>query len=95
MGFADVPAETEAQQILFKLDMHEQQLVQLTAALNGLGENVQWIVDNVQGIFQMFSSPAFMTQMMGAFNGGVVAAAAADTGPESESESESASTVGG
>jgi hypothetical protein len=72
MSFTDTPIPTEAEQILAKLDQVNDRLAQLTEAYNGLGENQQWLVDNVKGIFQMFSSPQFMGQMMGALgNGGL------------------------
>jgi hypothetical protein len=32
-------------------------------ALNGVGENIVWLVTNTQGLFQMFASPQFMGQM--------------------------------
>ena len=52
----EVPAETEAKQILNKLDKQ-------TEAINAMGANIQWIVENVQGIFQMFSSPQMMAML--------------------------------
>lgn len=39
--------------------------------INSIGENMQWLVQNVQGIFQMFASPAFMSQMTNALMGGL------------------------
>lgn len=41
------------------------------AGINAIGANMQWLVDNVQGIFQMFASPAFMSQMTNALMGGL------------------------
>jgi hypothetical protein len=82
MSLPEVPALTEAQQILVNQDVQAQQIASLTDAVNGLGANVQWIVDNVQGIFKMFSSPQFMTQMMGAIGNGGLTGAAEPTGPE-------------
>jgi hypothetical protein len=35
----------------------------LIEALNGLGQNMQWMIDNVQGIFQMFGNPQFMSML--------------------------------
>lgn len=73
MSAPDVPVETEAQQILSKQQEVLDAIGQLTTAVNGLGANVQWIIDNVQGIFQMFSNPAFMAQlpqMMGGIQSG-------------------------
>lgn len=62
--------DTEAQQILAALsDLGDKQAKQ-TEAINSLGANVQWLVDNVQGLFQMFSSPHFMAQMQSMLMGG-------------------------
>jgi hypothetical protein len=77
MSFADIPAETEAKQILNALNVLNTSLQDLNtrldnqaAGLNSLGENVMWIVDNVKGIFAMFNSPAMMAQI-GSFMGGI------------------------
>lgn len=37
--------------------------------INGIGENLQWLVQNTQGIFQMFANPAFMSQMANTMTG--------------------------
>ena len=81
MGIPEPAADTEAQQILQGLARVEKRVEQLALAINGLGANQQWIVDNVKNIFEMFGSPAFMSQVMGAMNGGF-AAAAADAGTD-------------
>lgn len=92
MSLPEPAADTEAQQILQGLARLENRIEQLALAVNGLGANQQWIVDNVKNIFEMFGSPAFMGQVMGAMNGGfgaaaadvaAGAAAAADSGVES------------
>jgi hypothetical protein len=70
MSAPDYPLETEAQQILAGQARLETQFTQVIDALNGLGANVQWIIDNVSGIFQMFSSPAMMAQMQAMMGGG-------------------------
>lgn len=70
MSFAETPAETDADQIkaLVEKVLENQQTI-LTRldiyrdALNAQGENVAWLVQNTQGLFQMFASPAFMGQM--------------------------------
>jgi hypothetical protein len=51
--------------------------------INALGKNMQWIVDNVQGIFQMFGSPQFMSQMTNMMMGAGLNAGQAgpDAGP--------------
>jgi hypothetical protein len=65
MSLPETPALTEAQQILEKLDEVLTVLSNHADAINGLGTNMQWIVDNVARIFQMFGSPQFMSQIMG------------------------------
>jgi hypothetical protein len=44
------------------------------AGINAIGENLTWLVQNTQGLFQMFASPQFVSQMtnmmMGAMPGG-------------------------
>lgn len=76
MGIPEAPAQTDAEhmiaqneEILARLDAQEELLQKIANGYNGTGANVQWIVDNVQGIFQMFSNPAFMSQMMGQMTG--------------------------
>ena len=60
----EVPAQTEAKQILEKLDKQ-------TEAINAMGANIQWIVENVQGIFQMFGSPQMMAMLPQMMNGAI------------------------
>lgn len=45
-------------------------LDQLVASHNAVGENVQWLVANTQGVFQMLNSPDMIGQMMGMLGGG-------------------------
>lgn len=46
-------------------------LDQLIASHNEVGQNVAWIVANTQGIFQMFSDPKMMSQLMSSMVGGI------------------------
>ena len=71
MSYPEPAADTEAKQILTKLDEHGDKLQALTDAVNGLGANVQWVIDNVQGIFQMFSNPQFMSMIPQIMQGGM------------------------
>jgi hypothetical protein len=91
MSWPEAPAETEAKQILAALEEQEHRLNLLTDAVNGLGANIQWIIDNVQGIFQMLGNPGMISQMMGALNAGPDAFAATLGGgfPGSESAADS------
>lgn len=61
-----------------RFDMLEQsftalqgRLDQLVASHNEVGQNVAWIVANTQGIFQMFSDPKMMSQLMSSMVGGI------------------------
>jgi hypothetical protein len=44
---------------------------QLVASHNEVGQNVAWIVANTQGLFQMFSDPKLINQVMGGMLGGM------------------------
>lgn len=87
MSLPETPVQTEAQQILEKLDEVLEVLNSHGVAINGLGANQQWVVDNVARIFQMFGSPQFMQQMMGVLGNvnpsGADAGTADTTGPGS------------
>lgn len=69
MSAPETPVQTEAAQILELQRQTLAKLDELIQAVNGLGGNVQWIIDNVQGIFQMFANPAFMAQLPGMMGG--------------------------
>lgn len=94
MGIAESPVMTDADEIKAKLDCIANDQAQLQTRLdnqaqgiNAIGANLQWLVDNVQGIFQMFASPQFAQQMMqmigGAANGGQDGPDATGDGPQS------------
>ena len=72
MSQPETTALTELQEMNDRLMAVETRLMQQTEALNSLGENVQWVIDNAKGIFEMFHSPAFrqMLPMMGGHGGG-------------------------
>lgn len=61
----------ELQQTHESLDELKQSFAELVASHNAVGENLQWLVANTQGIFQMFNNPQMMSQIMGQFMGGV------------------------
>jgi len=63
MSQAAPVAITEMQQALQKLEQIQATQQKHADAINGLGANVQWLVDNVQGIFQMFGSPQFSAML--------------------------------
>lgn len=67
MSQPETTALTELQEMRQEMVTQSQRLMELTDAVNGMGENLQWIIENAQGIFQMFQSPAFksMIPMMG------------------------------
>jgi hypothetical protein len=89
MSLPEPAADTEAQQILAGLQYLSDRIDVMVDALNGLGANQQWIVDNVKQIFEMFGSPAFLGQMsamMGGINAGSAAVFESTTdGPAAES----------
>lgn len=85
MSAAAPVAVTEMQQALDRLEKIETRLGQLADAINGLGANTQWIVDNVQGIFQMFGSPQFsamLPSILGGAMSGMELPDGASAGPE-------------
>ena len=93
MSAPEAPAETEAQQILAGLRDLGTRLDRHTDALNNVGVNVQWIIDNVQGLFQMFHNPAFGGLLGNMLSGGMpgmgnLADMAADfNGPHDDTDS--------
>lgn len=68
MSFADLPEETDAAKILAALDQLSERIDAHAEAINGLGMNVQWIVDNAKGLFQMFGDPKFMQMLPNMMN---------------------------
>lgn len=85
MSYAEVPAETEAQQILAELaalrnatDAIQHRLDNQAIGLNALGQNVNWLTENVKGIFAMLNSPQMMAQI-GSLMGGMT-----NAGPHSD-----------
>lgn len=71
MGFPEPAAMTDAEylkrevtRLNDKLEAQQDRLDAQTTAINLLGKNIQWMVDNVQGIFQMFSDPNVINQTM-------------------------------
>lgn len=76
MGFSDLPEETDVKKILAACDMIAERLDNFAEAINGLGMNVEWIIDRSKGIFQMFSDPRFMSALPSMMNpAGVMQAA--------------------
>ena len=69
MSEAEVPVPSDAEQIKNLLIQQNERMDRLVDAVNSLGANQQWMVENVQGIFQMFSTPAFMGQIQGMLGG--------------------------
>jgi hypothetical protein len=53
-------------------------------AINGIGGNLNWLVQNTQGIFQMFASPQFISQMSNMIAGGMTNAGQAGPGADSD-----------
>lgn len=88
MSFPEAPAPTEAQQILASLDELKGLQARHTEAVNALGQNVQWIIDQAKGIFEMFSNPAFMSMIPQMMQQPQEAVSAGDNGPTGGTESD-------
>jgi L-2-hydroxyglutarate oxidase LhgO len=73
MSYADIVPDTEAQQILAGIARIEERQERLTTAVNDLGAKVQWVIDNVSGIFQMFASPQMMAMLPNMMTGAMSA----------------------
>jgi len=58
-------------QTILTQEMLNQRLDNQATGINSIGENLDWLVKNTQGIFQMFASPAFMSQMTNMLMGGM------------------------
>jgi hypothetical protein len=76
MSYAEIPAKTEAQQILAALDNIHNEVAEIqnrldnqATGLNNIGESLTWLVQNTQGLFQMFQSPAFLQQISSMMGG--------------------------
>lgn len=92
MGYADIPAETDAEKILAALDALSAILTRMDTraemhadAINSLGRNLQWVFDQAAPLLQMMSNPAMMGMMGPALSGAMNAMGGADGGrPEGE-----------
>lgn len=76
MSYAEAPEPTDAEKIIAALDQLHDDIVDLNERLDGqakglnsIGEQVNWLTTNTQGLFQMFSSPMFMEQIGGLMGG--------------------------
>lgn len=85
----EYPAMTDAEKIIQMLENLQHDFGQMQMRLdsqaqgiNAIGGNLQWLVENVQGLFQMFASPQFMSQMSNMLVGGLGNAGRQDSGPE-------------
>lgn len=71
MSFPESPDETDIKRLFARQEALEAQIAAQTAALNGLGANVQWVIDHAKGIFEMFGNPQFMAQLPAMPSGGI------------------------
>lgn len=69
MSAPEAPAQTDIERLLASNAEVVRVVQAQTDAINGLGANVQWMIDNVKGIFEMFSNPAFMSMLPGMMGG--------------------------
>lgn len=65
MSEPEYPAKTDAEQIKDRLDYLNNRQDAVVAAVNGIGENLTWLVNTLQGVMEMFNNPAVMGQLMG------------------------------
>ncbi len=77
MGYAELPEQTDAEKILAALDDLHSEVHRLNErldaqanGLNSIGSNVNWLTENVQGVFAMFQSP-MMLQQLSSMMGGI------------------------
>lgn len=63
MSAPETPVMTDIDRLILAQEQTQAELREVKEALNGLGANMQWVIDNAKGIFQMFSSPTFMAQL--------------------------------
>lgn len=63
MSQAEVPVMTDIERVEAKVDLLLDKHDALIEAVNGLGTNMQWVIDNAKNVFQMFSNPQFMAQL--------------------------------
>jgi hypothetical protein len=65
----EVPAKTEAAQILDGIARIEARQQATVEALNKLGANVQWIINGVSPIMEMMGNPQMMSMLPGLMGG--------------------------
>jgi hypothetical protein len=70
LSIPEAPATTDIERVLANQERILERQEALITAVNSLGVNVQWIIDNVQGVFQMFSNPQFLAQLPQMMGGG-------------------------
>lgn len=64
MSEPESPALTDAEQLKAELAAQAARMDRLVAAVNGIGENMAWLVSSTQGIFAFFSDPAAVSRLM-------------------------------
>lgn len=87
MGFPETPdtdvayIKRELNRLNDNIEGLNDRLDKQATGINDVGKNMQWIVENVQGIFQMFGSPQFMSQMSNMMMGAGVNAGSQSANP--------------
>lgn len=64
MSEPEYPVGTDAEQIKAELHYLTGRQDALVEAVNGIGENITWMVNCVQQAMQMFSNPGLIAQLM-------------------------------
>ena len=88
MGFPEPAALTDPEYIKLELarlrdnyELLQERLDRQAEGINAIGQNMQWIVDNVSGIFQLLNSPMLMSQIMGQLGGMTSGGGQDESGP--------------
>jgi hypothetical protein len=63
VSYSEITGDTDIERIEAKMDFIHARQDKLTEAVNSVGANMQWVIDNVQGIFKMLNSPQFMARL--------------------------------
>jgi hypothetical protein len=69
MSQQDFPAETEAKQILQGIEDIKARQDLHSTAINNLGSNLQWMIEQAAPLLEMFNSPMFSQMMPGMMAG--------------------------
>jgi hypothetical protein len=81
VSYADIVPGTETQQLLAAMERLEARQAAVAEAVNGVGEKMQWIIEQTEGIFRMFGSPQMMSMLPNLMSGALGAFPASEEEP--------------